>query len=323
MKSPRFFDRTTKNLPDSIGEMLRLLPQEERAEAQEIRLRTAKPLSIVIKGDSYFLSKKGALTLLPESDAFIVTGEHLEECFLRLCSYSVHSHQEEIKQGFVTTDEGDRAGICASAVVGRDGTVTYRDLSSINIRISREAVGCTRGVLRLVDPLKGVLIAGMPSSGKTTMLRDVIRTVSIGETGRILKVAVVDERYELSAAVRGVPRYDLGLCSDVICGQNKAQSIEQAIRTLSPQVIACDEIGSQEEIKALDAGLCCGVAFFATVHCGGRQDLFDSEKVRQLMDTGAFGYILLLDSPRYPGRATYIYTREDYYAKACGTCTAV
>lgn len=139
----------------------------------------------------------------------------------------------------------------------------------------------------------------------------------------MLKVAVADERYELSATCQGIPLYDLGLCSDIICGQSKAEAIEQAVRTLSPDIIACDEIGSEDEIRQLDAGLCCGAAFFATVHSGGQKDLFCSNRVRRLVDTGAFGYIVLLDLPKFPARPAYIFTAEEYYAKANGTVAAV
>lgn len=323
MQSNRFFEKTLDVLPPELAALLCKLPELDRHYAQEIRLRVNRPLAVVIKGASCFMTADGRVCSQPDESAFIVTQPLLEDCFLRLCGYSVHSHQEEIRQGFITTVGGDRAGICASAVRNREGTLTYRDVSSINIRISRESVGCAKGILRLLDPKKGVLIAGMPSSGKTTLLRDAVRSVASGEQGSFLKVAVVDERYELSAARQGLPLYDLGVCSDIICGQSKAQAIEQAVRTLSPDIVACDEIGSESEIAQLDAGLCCGVTFFATVHCGGRGDLLTSRRIRSLMDTGAFGYLLLLDSPRFPTRASFIYTAEDYYAKACGLVAAV
>lgn len=318
-----FFEKTLNVLPEDMAELLRQLSPNEKAFAQEIRLRINRPLSLVAKGENLFISRDGRACSTPPASPFIVTRGGLEECFLRLCSYSVHSHEEELRHGYITTKNGDRAGLCASAVRGKDGTLTYRDISSINLRVSREVVGAAKGLLRLVNPGKGLLIAGMPSSGKTTLLRDAIRTVASGENGKMCKVAVADERYELSATCQGVPLYDLGLCSDVICGQSKAEAIEQAIRTLSPDIIACDEIGSEDEIRQLDAGLCCGAAFFATVHCGSKRDLFLSARIKRLMDTGAFGYIALLDSPRYPGRPAYIFTTEEYYAQADGTVVAV
>lgn len=323
MQTNLFFEKALNVLPEDIAEILRQLLPNEQAFAQEIRLRINRPLSLVIKGESLFVSRGGRACRELPPDPFLLRREALEECFLRLCSYSVHSHEEELRRGYITTKNGDRAGLCASAVRGKDGTLTYRDISSINLRVSREVIGVSKGMLRLVDPLKGILIAGMPSSGKTTLLRDAIRTVASGETGRILKVAVADERYELSATCQGIPLYDLGLCSDVICGQNKSEAIEQAVRTLSPDIIACDEIGSEDEIRQLDAGLCCGAAFFATVHSGGLKDLFKSNRIRRLMDTGAFGYIVLLDSPKFPARPANIFTAEEYYAKADGTVVVV
>ncbi|MEG0852499.1 MAG: hypothetical protein RSF82_01410 [Angelakisella sp.] len=323
MVSNLFFEKALSVLPDDIAEVLRQLSPNEKNFAQELRLRINRPISIVIKGENLFITREGRACSIPPVNPCTTTKGMLEECFLRLCAYSVHSHEEELRRGYITTKNGDRAGICASAVRGKDGTLTYRDISSINLRISREVVGAAKGVLRLVDPRKGLLIAGMPSSGKTTLLRDAVRTVASGENGRVLKVAVADERYELSATSQGIPLYDLGLCSDVICGQSKAEAIEQAIRTLSPDIIACDEIGSDDEIRQLDAGLCCGAAFFATVHCGDKKDLFQSLRVKRLMDTGAFGSIILLDSPRFPARPAFIFTAEEYYAKADGTVASV
>ncbi|MEG2087434.1 MAG: hypothetical protein RR022_04475 [Angelakisella sp.] len=318
-----FFEKTLRVLPEELAAVLRRLSGGEQCSTQEIRLRTNRPLSVVLQGESRFVAVDGRTLPMPDSSCCIVTAELLEQCFLCICAYSVHSHEEEIRHGFVTTRWGDRAGICASAVRNREGTLTYRDISSINLRIAREALGAARGVLRLVDPKKGLLIAGMPSSGKTTLLRDAIRTISSGETGKLYKVAVADERYELSASGQGTAGYDLGLCTDVICGQTKAEAIEQAVRTLSPDIIACDEIGSEQEIQQLSTGLCCGAAFFATVHCGNRDELFFSTRVRRLMSTGAFGYLLLLDSPKHPARVSTIITAEEYDAKADRVAAAV
>lgn len=316
-------EKTLAVLPPEIAALLQSLPELDRHYIQEVRMRTNRPLSVVVKGSSYFVTNDGRALTTPCESSFVVTPPLLEDCFVRLCGYSVHSHSDEIAKGFVTTTSGDRAGLCASAVRNREGTTSYRDVSSINLRVARESIGCARGLLRLADPRRGILFAGMPGSGKTTLLRDAIRTAASGELGACYKVAVVDERYELSAMRQGVPSYDLGLCSDVICGQQKADAIEQAVRTLSPDLIACDEIGSQAEIAQLEAGLCCGVAYMATVHCGGRADLLVSRRVRALMDTGAFGYLALLDSPRFPTRASFIYTAEEYYAKVFGAAAAV
>lgn len=324
LQSNKFLDKSLAVLPPDISALLARLPELDRHYIQEVRLRVSRPLSVVVKGSNYFVTRDGRASQQADEYSYIVTAPLLEDCFARLCGYSVHSHSEEIRQGFVTTTGGDRAGICASAVRNREGMLTYRDISSINLRVARESVGCARGLLHQVDPCKGLLIAGMPSSGKTTLLRDVIRLLASGERdSRCLKVSVVDERYELSATRSGVPLYDLGLCSDVICGQGKAVAIEQAVRTLSPDVIACDELGSVEEIEQLDAGLCCGVAFVSTVHCGGVADLFASLRIRKLMDTGAFGYLVLLDSPQFPTRTSYIYRAEEYYAKVCGLAAAL
>ena len=114
----------------------------------------------------------------------------------------------------------------------------------------------------------------------------------------------------------GIPSYKIGLCTDVICGQSKAVAIEQAVRTLSPDIIACDEIGSGAEIEELEAGLCCGASFFATTHCGNLQDLYQSKRVAKLMATQAFGYIIFLASASTPGANGKLISKEEYNNEA-------
>lgn len=304
MAGDPFFEKTLATLPEALAITLRQLPPQRQGLVQEIRLRLGKPLSVVMQGESWFLSREGRASQQPPIPGYLITRELLEESFLRLCGYSVHSHQAELAQGFVTTSRGDRAGIC--------GTPDCRDITSLSLRVSRELPGCAEPLLRQLDPRQGILLAGMPGSGKTTLLRDLVRCMASGVEGFYYKVAVVDERYELSAAGQGVPLYDLGVCSDLLCGRPKAEAIQQAVRTLSPDIIACDEIGSAAEVDQLEAGLYSGVAFVSTVHCGSLVEALASQRVGRLMDTGAFHSLVLLDSARFPGRAVHILTKEVY-----------
>lgn len=316
------YEKAIYYLPPILQEALRRVPEREKSRIQEIRLRAGRPLSVFDGSSSRFVTGRGGLTDAG-SGGFLIDQGLLQDAFVRLCDYAVHTHQREMEQGFVTTPKGDRVGVCAGVVRDRDGTISCREISSLSLRISREVPGAGRELCRRWDPRRGLLLAGGPGSGKTTLLRDLGRMLASGELGSCRKVVYIDERYELSAMVRGLPRRDIGLCGDAICGLPKGESIRQAVRTLSPEYILCDELGSLGEAEEIASGLACGVRFLATVHCGSREELRQNPILRALMDTGAFGGVALLDSPARPSRVKAFFTKEEYHGQGVGAGDAL
>ena len=73
------------------------------------------------------------------------------------------------------------------------------------------------------------------------------------------------------------------------------------MRAMSPDIIICDEVGTREEIEAIEYGLNSGVKFILTVHASSYEELKRKKQIEQLLDTGEFSKIVLLRSGRIPG----------------------
>lgn len=210
------------------------------------------------------------------SSAF--SAEEIAECFAEICRYSVYSFEEEIAQGFITLDGGHRVGLCGTTVTKNGVITSLKDISGLNIRIAHQVRGCADELYDRVfsKELHSLLLAGKPLSGKTTVLRDLARR--LGERHRVV---LIDSRNELSASVRGTPSFDIGLNTDVLCGCEKSEGIMLAIRSLSPEVIICDEIGDDE--AAIEQAMFCGVKIIASAHAESIEQLKKRPSTRGLL----------------------------------------
>ena len=314
------FDTAARTVCERLRRYLCLLPADMKEQAQEIRLRVNQPVSICCAGGVYFLNRNGRPSCRAEPDGLRATREDIDETFRGICSYSVYSHQNEIKNGFITLSGGHRVGLCGTAVTTEGHIGGLRDISSVNIRVARQIYGCAGAVLQAVGKnlREGVLIAGAPSSGKTTILRDMARQISSGLCGDTCKVAVVDERGELAGAYRGIPQNDLGPCCDVLDGYPKGEGILQAIRSLSPEFIICDELGGLADVEAAAQGLNAGVSMISSVHAGSVRELLRRQQAVSLLHTGAFGHVVLLEGSREPGCVAGIYKAGELLAQGFG-----
>lgn len=190
-----------------------------------------------------------------------------------------------------------------------------RDISSINLRVAREVIGAASPLLRHMNLSRssGILLAGPPSSGKTTILRDLARQLATGTDGRApLRVVIVDERGELAGTYQGLCQNDVGVCCDILDGYDKAEGILQAIRGLAPQVIICDELGGERDYESVRRGVNAGVRIIASVHAGSAWEAAENSRIRALLETGAFSHLAVLRGMGRLGELEGIYQVGDW-----------
>lgn len=289
------YEKAVAFLPEGIQRTLLCVSGEWQDKIQEIRLRKDGFLMLSSREGEYTVDTAGRLSEHPGPRSVYCSGYDLEKTFLKLCDYSVHSHSEEIKEGFVTADGGFRAGIAGTAVL-RDGKVTtVRDVRSVCLRVAGRHDGCASALLPLfAERIPSVLIVGEPSAGKTAMLRDVARSLSNGIDGRRYSVCVVDERGEIARA-GGLEN------ADVLTAIPKPLGVLQALRTLAPEVILLDELGTLEEVEAIASNLHAGVPAIATAHCRNLEEALKRPAIRRALEAKVFDKIVFLRGRKAPG----------------------
>lgn len=306
------FDEAISIISSELKNKLQNLPQELKNSTHEIRLRANRPLVLFGSYGSVFLNLDNCTSTQADEGVYICKLQTITDTFNRLCCYSIHTHQNSIINGYITMNGGHRAGVVGTAVCSLDSKITsIKDVSSINIRIARQKLGCADEIVQKLytSDLQSVLIAGAPSSGKTTLLRDLIRQLSSGNYN--YKVSVIDEREELAAVNSGIAQNDLGLNCDILDSYPKHSAIIAAIKTMSPQIIACDEVGTKSEIDAIKLGVNTGVKFIVTIHASSFDELLERVQVQQLLDTYSFNKVVLLKNSDKPCQIDSIYDARE------------
>ena len=251
------------------GKAVKKIPESFFEDIREIRLRVNRPAAVSLGNSIRYITDDGNLTYKPDA-AVNVPAEDIKKTFEAVCQYSVHSFQREISDGFVTVRGGHRVGICGTSVIHGNSIENVKNISSLNFRIAREITGCADELCREAfgNGLRNLILAGPPASGKTTMLRDMARIL-----GKSFRVALIDERGELAAVWNGSPQNDVGINTDVFDGYDKPTGIITALRVMSPQIIICDEIGSERDLEAVREASRSGAYVAATVHASSADEL--------------------------------------------------
>ncbi len=283
------FDSATEYLCPNIKNKLRLLSNTVKERICEIRLSVGAPLVATVDHTQMFLTQNG-LSFLPSCLAdYTVSATDIQQCFAGLCENSVHTHSDEIREGFIILKQGHRAGIAGTGVYKSGELAVFRNISSINIRIAKQIKNIALPYYHLATQ-GSLLIAGPPATGKTTMLRDVARLLS----NMPKRVCLIDSRGEIAASLRGVPQNDVGFCTDVLSGVRKTEGIDIALRCLNPDFIIFDEIGSAEECEKVQHCFFAGVNVICSAHAGSIKELYQRENTKLLLQSSCIQNIIFL-----------------------------
>ena len=275
--------------PNYIKEKFIHISEKDWENAKEIRIRNGKPI-IVSRFDKDIIIDH------------IASSEDILRLIENFSENSLYKVQNEINEGFITIKGGHRIGISGTGVIENEKIKNIKYISSLNIRIAREVLGCSNNLLDSLceeqrENLENTIIISPPGCGKTTLLRDLIRNLSNGYKNLIPKViGVVDERNEISATYMGQAQNDLGIRSDVMSLCQKTIGIRLMIRSMGPDIVATDEIGTDEDIESIGQAIVSGVNLLVTIHGNSLEDI-----PKELRKKNVFKNVIVLGKSERPG----------------------
>ena len=273
---------------------------------EEIRIRVGQPIELEYADETRYLLFEGTHVCICSREkiksegrvCYRVTGKDIAEMLSYISEYSLYAYQEELRQGYITIEGGHRVGIAGEIAKDREGITGIKYISFMNIRVAHEKKGCAEKILPFLkdgESIYNTLLVSKPGAGKTTCLRDCIRSLSNGKEGwEGMKICVVDERSEIAACHLGIPQNDMGIRTDVLSGCGKSEGMMLMLRSMSPQIIAVDELGGKKDFQAVEQAACSGVRILGTVHADTVEELWEKPYLKKWMKRGIFERFILI-----------------------------
>lgn len=294
----------------------RALANLDTKRLTEMRLRVGLPITLEY-GGLVFLGENGIT--VDKDNAMLPTAKEIENIIFLACESSIYAFNEEIKQGFVTLNNGVRIGLCGEVVMDKERIKTIKNFSSLNIRFPHLVKNCSLNVLQYLytrESVLNTLILAPPGAGKTTFIRDLCTHFSDRNIAR--NITIIDERGEICAMQNGQASLYAGEFIDVYTGGNKADNIANAIRTMSPEVIVLDEISTTKDSKALLNLVGAGVRFLATTHCANMEELSYKPILREFLEYKVVDRFVVLSNRNGQGTIEYVFDKNQvclYYGR--------
>ena len=255
---------------------------------QELRVRLNRPLLVNFKGRMFEFCFNDGLKMAP-----YIVGEDLISYIVSVATkQSLYAYTKQIKQGFISTDNGVRIGLCGTAVYENETLTMLKKITSLNIRFGRFIHGCSSDLIKfLVDDerVKNTIIISPPGAGKTTLLRDLIFRFS--EEYNVSNILVVDERFELAGFSQ---EFMLGKNVDVISGVSKSFAFMEGLKVMNPSVIVADEVADECDIEAIKFASKSGVQVVATAHAKNLEELKSKNCFKKIFDEDYFERVVVL-----------------------------
>ncbi|MBQ8738030.1 MAG: hypothetical protein IJZ04_00895 [Clostridia bacterium] len=213
----------------------------------------------------------------------------IENLISSLCGGSIYAHFNTIRDGYISLGNGMRAGVCGKAICENGKITAISDISSINIRFPRRiyhSADLLYDFLEKNEFKKSVLLYSAPGVGKTSILRELIYLIS-KKSDPPVRHAVIDSREEIT------PFMDRSqISSDIFVSYPKGLAIEIATKSMTPELIICDEISSLEEATAVLQATGSGVRIVATCHASSLNELLSKEILKDIFSHRIFDYAI-------------------------------